>query len=124
MNIKELKAKQGNIDVSGKIIEKGETRGFTKFGRPGRVSTAILMDDSGSIKLTLWNEQIDMVNVGDVIQIKNGWADEFRGELQISTGRNGTMEVLGKNEPSSEKPDDTEELPEEDITAKEEELED
>jgi len=124
MNISELKAKQGNIEVQGKIEELGETRSFNKFGKAGRVATAILKDDSGSVKLTLWNEQIDLVKPGDIIQIKSGWADEFRGELQVSTGRNGTMEVLGKKEEVVEQTAETTEFPEEDVDVDEEEVED
>jgi len=121
MNISELKAKQGNIDLQGTITELGETRSFNKFGKAGRVASAIIKDDSGSVKLTLWNEQIDTVKLGDTIQLKNGWADEFRGELQVSTGRNGTMEVLGKKEGAGKEAEDVE-LPEEDVDVDEEEV--
>jgi replication factor A1 len=123
MNISELKAKQGNIDVQGTIAEIGETRSFNKFGKAGRVATAIIKDDSGSVKLTLWNEQIELVKPGDVVQLKNGWADEFRGELQISTGRNGTMEVIGKKEETAQEAPETAEFPEEDVDVDEEEVE-
>lgn len=124
MNISELKAKQGNIDVQGTVTEIGETRSFNKFGKAGRVATAIIKDDSGSVKLTLWNEQIEMVKLGDIVQLKNGWVDEFRGDLQVSTGRNGTMEILGKKEEAAETAAETNEFPEEDVDVDEEEVED
>ena len=72
MTIKELEANQGNVNVEGEIAELGEVREFEKFGRTGRVCNATLKDDSGEIKLTLWNEQIDQVKEGAKVKINNG----------------------------------------------------
>ena len=54
--ISELTVRQGNVDVEGTIKEIGEIKNFNKFGRELRVANAILKDDSGTIKLTLWND--------------------------------------------------------------------
>lgn len=95
--IKDLKAKQTNVDVTGDIIEKGDVREFQKFGKSGKVCNAVLKDESGKIKLSLWNEQVDQVNKGDRIQIKNGYVNEWQGELQLTTGKFGSFEILGKS---------------------------
>lgn len=55
MKISELKPRQNNVEVEGIIKEVQEPRSFNKFGRQLSVANAILEDDSGSIKLTLWN---------------------------------------------------------------------
>jgi len=122
MSIKDLQARQGNVDLVLEIIEKGDVREFEKFGKKGRVCNAIAKDETGQIKLTLWNEQIDEINVGDKINITNGYVGEYQGELQLSTGKFGKIEVLEKAEKkkeSEEKPE--EELPEE-IQPEEEEI--
>ena len=98
MAIADLQAKQGNVDVTGEVISKEAVREFEKFGRKGRVCNAMLKDDSGEIKLSLWNEQVDQVNVGDQIHISNGYVNEWQGEKQLTTGRMGKLEVVGKNE--------------------------
>jgi replication factor A1 len=103
MLINELKANQGNIVVTGEITEKGDTREFEKFGKKGRVCNATLKDKSGSVKLTLWNDDIDKVNASDMIKIENGWVSEWKGELQLSTGKFGKIEVLGKADPKAAK---------------------
>ena len=59
-----------------------------------RVVTAVLKDDSGEIKLSLWNETIDQVKVGDSVQIENGYVTEFREEPQLNVGRYGKLTVL------------------------------
>ena len=115
MEIKDLQARMGNVDVTFTVAEKGEAREFEKFGKRGRVCTAIAQDDTGKVNLTLWNDDIDKVNVGDRIQIKNGWVGEYQGELQLSTGKFGEMVVLekGAQSPKEEPQSPQEELSEE-----------
>ena len=58
------------------------------------VADAIVQDETGTIKLTLWNEQIDMVNLGDNIKIENGYVTSFKGEIQLNVGKYGKLTVL------------------------------
>ena len=46
-----------------------------------------------TIKLTLWNEQIDQVKVDDVVKIENGYVTSFRGEIQLNAGKYGKLSV-------------------------------
>ena len=69
-------------------------REFNKFGKVGRVCNATIKDDSGTIKLTLWNDEIDTVNKGDRIKIINGYCNEFQGEIKLTAGRFGKIEVI------------------------------
>lgn len=97
MAIKDLKARDQKVDVVVKVVEKGDVREFSKFGRSGRVCTATVKDETGEIKLSLWNEQVDQVKVGDSVHITNGYVNEFQGDLQLTTGRFGKLEVLGND---------------------------
>jgi replication factor A1 len=94
MKIADIQARQGKIEVECKVVSKGDAREFQKFGRTGRVCTAKVKDDSGEIDLTLWNEEVDKVNVGDKIKITNGYCNEFQGNRQLTAGRFGKMEVV------------------------------
>lgn len=105
MEIKDLQSNQGNIDLVLLIAKKSASRTFEKFGRPGRVCTATAQDDSGEIKLTLWNEDIDKIEVGDKIHLQNGWCSEYQGEKQLSTGKFGKIEVIEKASPSNNQKD-------------------
>ncbi|OLD04448.1 hypothetical protein AUG19_08140 [archaeon 13_1_20CM_2_54_9] len=79
------------VDVAGKIVNiEGPRDVNTKFG-PGQVATATLEDESGSVKVTLWNENISKVAVNDKVSIENGYVDSFRGELQLNVGKYGKM---------------------------------
>jgi replication factor A1 len=101
MQIKDLKPKMGNVDVTVDVVDVGDPREFNKFGKPGRVATAIAKDESGDVKLTLWNDDIDKIKAGDKVHLTNGYVNEWQGEIQLTTGRMGKMEVVGKSESSS-----------------------
>ncbi len=94
MNIEELKAGQGKVDIEVEVVDISEARTFSKFGKDGRVATAKVKDDSGEIDLTLWNENIDDVSVGDKIKIENGYVSEFQGNTQLTAGKFGTLSVV------------------------------
>lgn len=98
MEIKDLRARQGNVDITATVVEKGDVREFEKFGKKGRVCNAKIRDSTGSMTLTLWNEQADNVNSGDKVHITNGWVSEWQGEKQLSTGKFGKLEVVGKGD--------------------------
>ena len=93
MKISELTAGQGNIDVEGTISDIGETRTFNKFGKELSVANATLKDDSGSVKLSLWNEDVTRFKNGDNIKITNGYVNEFQGEKQLTSGKFGKIEL-------------------------------
>lgn len=113
MKISELTIRQGSVEVEGTIKEVEEPRTFDKFGKELRVSNAVLEDDSGTIKLTLWNDEIDKFKAGDKVKITNGYVNEFQGEKQLTAGKFGKIEKVGKggDEESDETP--AEEAPEE-----------
>ncbi|NQU98240.1 hypothetical protein HQ533_02135 [Candidatus Woesearchaeota archaeon] len=94
MKISELKPRQGSVDLQAEVTDISPVREFQKFGDPGRVANATIKDDSGEVAMTLWNEQIDLVKVGDKVELKDGYVNEWQGEMQVTTGRNGTLTKL------------------------------
>lgn len=96
MKIEELKDGMKRVNVVGKIVQKSDTREVRSRYKDEtyRVADALIDDDSGTIKLTLWNEQIDRVNVNDRVKIENGYITTFRGEIQLNVGRYGTLSVV------------------------------
>ena len=94
MKVNELKAREAVPEIELEIISKGEQRDWANPKGSGSVCNAAGKDDTGEIKVTLWNEQIKQVNEGDKIKISNGWCSEYQGEKQVSAGKQGTLEVL------------------------------
>jgi replication factor A1 len=65
------------------------------------VVNAIVGDETGTIKLCLWEGQISAINIADDIEIRNAQVCLFRGEKQIRLGKNGTLNVLNPAETAS-----------------------
>jgi replication factor A1 len=85
------------IDLELKVLEVEEPRTYLRRdGREGRVATAVAEDDTGKIKISLWDAEIDRVKAGDRIKITNGYARLFRNEVHVSAGIYGRLEVLGQ----------------------------
>ena len=110
MAIKDLQARQGQVDLIVEITEKGDIREFEKFGKTGRVCNAKIKDATGEMTLTLWNEQIDQVKVGAKIHIINGWVSEWQGEKQLSTGKFGQLEIVGEGAETTDEAEEAEVL--------------
>lgn len=94
MKTSDIKPEMRRIDLDLKIVEIEEPRPYvSRAGREGRVTTAIGEDDSGQIKISLWDNDIDRVKVGNTVRIRNGYARLFRDEIHVSAGMYGKLEV-------------------------------
>ena len=93
--IKDLQNGQKRVSVEAKVVEKGDVREVrSRFkDETYRIVDAVVADETGSVKLTLWNEQIEHVNVGDNIKIDNGYVTSFKGEIQLNVGKFGKLTV-------------------------------
>ena len=92
MNISELKAGMRNVSVTGRIESVGEPRTVNlRAGGTNTVADAIISDETGSIKLSLWGDDINKVQPGDRVLIENGYVNTFKGENSISVGKFGSL---------------------------------
>ena len=96
MKINELKSNSNFDEIVLKVVEKKEPRKvMTRYGGTARVCDVVGEDEEGNkIQITLWNDEIDMVEENEKIRIKDGWVKEWNGDLQISTGRKGKIEKI------------------------------
>jgi ssDNA-binding replication factor A large subunit len=93
MPIGSLRA-NSNATIEATITAISPVRDVTTARGPGKVADATLQDESGTITLTLWGDDAARYSVGQKIKITDGWVKDFRGKLQISTGRTGTITVV------------------------------
>ena len=95
MNIAELKAGMRGVSVIGKIESITESRTVNlRTGGSAQVADAVLSDDTGKIKLSLWDDQINLVKEGDNVSIENGYTQAFRGENSLNIGRYGKIKRI------------------------------
>jgi replication factor A1 len=95
LNIKELRNGMKKVDVEAKVVEKSTPRQVLSRYKDEtyNVATAMISDGTGQIKLTLWNEQINDVNVEDTVKIENGYVTSFKGEIQLNVGKFGKLTI-------------------------------
>ena len=96
-SIIDVRVGMSHVNLKAKILEVAEPKHVvTRYGNDAIVAKVLIGDETGTIKLCLWNGQIGGVSVGDVIQIENAQASMFRGERFLSLGKKGTLnnEVL------------------------------
>jgi replication factor A1 len=74
MNIGELKSGMRNVSVTGKVESVGEPRTVNlRAGGTNTVADARISDETGSIKLSLWGDDINKIQPGDTVSIENGY---------------------------------------------------
>lgn len=92
MQISELKPGMRNVSVTGKIESVGEPRTVNlRAGGTNNVADAVISDESGSMKLSLWGDDINKVQAGDRVSIENGYINTFKGENSLSVGKFGKI---------------------------------
>jgi hypothetical protein len=99
-SIRELKVGMKRISLTGTITEISKSNTvFTRFGEAKKVANAKLTDETGFIQLPLWNDQIQTVALGNVIQIENAYVVYFRGKLQLRIRGRDQLKVIKKAKP-------------------------
>ena len=93
--IRNLKAGMKRINVKAKVLEIPKSKAvYTRSGKMAYVSNVLIADETDSIRISLWNQQIDEISKGDVVNIKNGKVTRFKGERQLSIGKYGSLSVI------------------------------
>ena len=94
--IDQLNKPQNRLEpIEGVIDTISEPRTVNlRTGGQAQVADAVLKDDTGQIKLTLWDAQIKMVKPGSKVRIENGYVTSFKGENSLNVGKYGKLSVL------------------------------
>lgn len=88
--IKEIIAGLRGVEVTGRIIRKYDIRSFSKDGREGRIASLLLGDETGVLRVVLWDEnlikQTEQFKENDIIKIINSYAKENQGFKELHLG--------------------------------------
>jgi replication factor A1 len=94
--IRDLRTGMNHVNLRAKVLEIPKPKlVVTRLGNHASVVNVLIADETGTIRLCLWNEQINSISNGDTIQIENARASTFRGERQLSIGKSGTLSNIG-----------------------------
>lgn len=96
MKINEITRGGSGISLEARVVDKGEPRKVnTKFG-PRSVADITLEDETGQISLSLWEEKIDSVKIGDKVKLDGAYVTEFRDKMQLNIRRDSKLEVVSE----------------------------
>ena len=91
MKISQIKAGMRNIEVIGRLVELGKpVQMSTRYGL-ALLTKAKLRDDTGEIVLNLWRQQIDVAQEGEIVILRNAFAREFSGVVELNIGADGEI---------------------------------
>ena len=95
-SISQLRSGMTKLDtVEGTIESISEPRTVNlKAGGQAQVADAIIKDETGQIKLTLWDAQIKLVKPGSKVTVENGYINSFKGENSLNIGKYGKLNVV------------------------------
>ena len=96
--ISDAKKMRSGVNVKAEVVSKGDPRTVNlKSGGAVDVCDAEIANEDKSeenkMKLTLWGDDIKAVNVGDTVVISNGYTNEFKGEVSLTKGKFGKMDI-------------------------------
>jgi len=90
--VRDLTPNSKQVNVLAKVLTVGEPKEVMgKFGDPRKVCEAVVGDDSATITLSLWNEQIGTIAKDEVILVDNGYVSLVRGHMRLNVGRYGNL---------------------------------
>lgn len=96
VQIKDIKAGMRGVEVAGKVMRKYEIREFSTGERQGKVASFVMGDETGMVRVTLWNDQADNLNrikEGDVVQISSAYVRENRGANELHMNTNSELVI-------------------------------
>ena len=106
MKIVDLKADMRNVDVLFRVIAKGEIREIlSRDGKELNLSEVEVGDSTGRIYLSLWDQNIELLENEDIGKVSNGFIKVVRNELRLNIGKYGELTKLEEDSdiPQSDK---------------------
>lgn len=90
------------VDVKAKVVEITDINTFERNdGEEGKVRNLVLGDDTGTIRMSLWDEQTDVaekVDEEDSIHITGAYTrEDNRGNAELRIGSDTQMEMLDED---------------------------
>jgi replication factor A1 len=98
LQIRDLRSGMAQVCLKAKVLEIPKpVLVYTRYGNYASVANALIEDETGTIRLCLWNEQIQSISAGDTIQIENARASTFKGQRQLNIGRKGLLSSIAES---------------------------
>jgi replication factor A1 len=93
--VQDLDDGRGGVSIRVRVLSESEPRTVrTKDGQEHSVVDVMVGDRTGTVPLSLWDERIHDVEIGDIIDVENAYVNTFKGRLRLNIGKYGTIEKV------------------------------
>jgi ssDNA-binding replication factor A large subunit len=104
IKIKEVPKGSTSVNVLAKVMNIYGVNKFIRNDKESRVANLMIADETGSIRLVIWEDHLidkidkDEIAEGDIIRVKNSYSRENRGFTELHLGARSEIEVNPKGE--------------------------
>lgn len=96
--IEALSLGQSDVTLTGIVLDTDSIRTFERDdGSEGRVSNLTLGDETGRIRLTLWDDQTEKteeIRAGTTVELTDGYVRERDGDLEVHVSKRSTLKEV------------------------------
>ncbi|MFW5939811.1 MAG: single-stranded DNA binding protein [Halolamina sp.] len=97
--VEDLSMGLSDVTLVGKLLDVDDDyRTFDRDdGTEGRVANVAIGDETGRVRVTLWDEATDLLeelDAGEVVEVVDGYVRERDGDLELHVGSRSTIEEV------------------------------
>jgi len=96
--VSSLKEGEDDVTVEVRVLETREPKVIETRKGPRTISEAIVGDETGRIKLTLWGKHAGTLEEGQAVRVSGAWTTSYRGQVQLNVGYKGEIQEIGDDE--------------------------
>ncbi|SEH37465.1 replication factor A1 [Halopenitus malekzadehii] len=99
--VEDLTLGASDVTLVGKVLEAGGIRTFSRDdGSEGRVANLTLGDETGRVRVTMWDDRADLAeefDAGEVVEVVDGYVRERDDALELHVGNRGSIERVDED---------------------------
>jgi replication factor A1 len=99
--VEDLTLGASDVDLVGQVLDTDSIRTFDRDdGSEGRVANLTVGDETGRVRVTLWDGKADLAeefDAGEVVEVGDGYVRERDGDLELHVGDRGTVERVDED---------------------------
>jgi replication factor A1 len=105
VDVGEVSAGASDVTLVGRVLETSAPRTFDRDDGEGKVANIVVGDETGWVRVALWDDRADDVSSltsGDVVRVRDGYARERDGGVEVNVGSRGSVERLDEDSEQAE----------------------
>lgn len=101
LQIKNILSGMRDVETVGKVLEVYDVREFQREGNTGKVGSATIGDETGSIRIVMWGSQADnirSIEKGSIVKVVGGYVRDNQGRKEVHVNERSSIIINPKGE--------------------------